>query len=309
MSTAAGPGTNVSGSSGGGVQSTGGGASSGAGAFSWNDGWRSQIAGTLSTGGVDAAELKRLERFTDPSLIYKSYRELENKIASGEFKPQLRKDATADETARWRAESGIPLKAEDYKVNMPAGRQPPKEDDAFLKSFLTSAHASNYTQAQVDGAIGAFYAEVDRQAETLTAAEKVAEGKCEDALRLAWGADYRTNKAMEEALLARAPAGFRDRFLNGYLADHTKINASPEAHQWLVQMEREINPAATVLPGVHQGAGANLEAELAGLKKMMKDPNSEYWKGPKAEANQARYRDLIEADEKLRAKAGAKQAA
>jgi hypothetical protein len=67
---------------------------------------------------VDAAELKRLERFTDPGGIYKSYRELENKIASGEFKPQLRKDATADETARWRAESGIPLKAEDYKVNM-----------------------------------------------------------------------------------------------------------------------------------------------------------------------------------------------
>lgn len=275
--------------------------STGAQSMGWGDDWRTRMA----AGSTDPEkELKRLERFESPEGVFKSFREMERRMSAGELRTTLPKGASPEEVARWRQENGIPAKPEDYKVNMPAGRQAPKEDDAFLKSFLKSAHDSNYTQGQVDNAIAAFYAEVDRQEQAITEAEKQAEQKTEDDLRKEWGADYRPNKAMAEALLARAPAGFRDRFMNGYLADHTPIKASVEAWKWLVQMEREINPAATVVPGAGGDVGKTIDTELTNLKALMGNPNSEYWKGPKAEANQARYRELLAAQERIKAKAG-----
>lgn len=302
-SSGSGGSSGVSGSTG--VQSsTGGGGSSanstGAQSMGWGDDWRSRMAAASTD---PEKELKQLERYESPEQVWKKARELERRMSSGELRTTLPKGASPEETARWRAENGIPAKPEEYKITMPAGRQAPKEDDAFLKSFLKSAHEANYTQGQVDNAISAFYAEVDRQAGALTEAEKQLEKNTEDTLRQEWGADYRPNKAMAEALLARAPAGFRDRFMNGYLADHTPIKASAEAWKWLVQMEREINPAATVLPGAGGDLGKTIDAELANLKTLMGNPNSEYWKGTKAEANQARYRELLGAQEKIKAKA------
>lgn len=267
----------------------------------WADGWRSQMA-AISTDSEK--ELKRLEMFESPEQIYKSYREMERMRSRGELKPTLPEKPTSEELSRWRKEMGIPAKPEEYKINLPAGKEVPEEDDPFLKAFLASAHEQNYTQTQVDSAIKSFYAEVDRQEELIAEAEKKKEAEMEDELRQAWGRDYRSNKAMAEALLARAPEGFRDRFMNGYLSDNTPIRASAEAWKWLVQMEREINPAATVVPGQGSDLGLTIDAEIKELKKEMANPNSSYWKGPEAEDKQERYRKLIEAQERIKAKTG-----
>ena len=299
-STGGAPASTGGGGSTGGSASTGGGGSTGAAVMGWGDDWRTRLV----AGSTDPErELKQIERYESPEQIWRKARELERRMSSGEMKAALPKGASPEEVARWRTENGIPEKPEGYKINMPAGQEPPKEDDAFLKSFLASAHKANYTQEHVDAALSSFYAEVDRQQEAMTEAEKAAEQATEDALRQEWGADYRPNKAMAEALLARAPAGFRDRFMNGYLADHTPIKASPEAWKWLVQMEREINPASTVVPGAGGDLGKTIETELADLKKLMGNSESEYWKGPKAEAMQNRYRQLLEAQEKLKQRA------
>lgn len=289
------------------TNSTGQASSTGGGGFAWNDGWRERLAGA-STDPVK--ERAQLERYESPDQIWKKARELERKLSSGEYRSQLKPDATDAEKATWRQENGIPSEAKGYKINMPKGpdgqpRQAPKEDDGFLNAFLKQAHDRNYTQAQLDGALATFYAEVDRQELAMTDAEKKLKDEATEKLRGEWGADFRPNMAMAEALLARAPAGFRDRFMNGYLADHTPIAASVEAWKWLVQMEREINPAATVVPGAGGDVTKTIEAELVELKKLMGDQNSAYWKGPEAEAKQARYRQLITAQEKLKAKAPA----
>jgi len=291
--------TGAGGSTGGGGYQGGAGGSTGAAASGWGDDWRQRLA------GGDAEELKRLERFQGPENVYRSYRELESRMSRGELKPVLAKDATPEEQARWRAEAGIPTKPEDYKITLPEGRKPPAEDDAFLASFKKSAHEANYTQAQVDNAVRSFYAEVDRQEQAMTAAEKAAETAAEDALRKDWGNDYRVNKNMAEALLARAPAGFRDRFMNGYLADRTPIRASPDAWKWLVQIEREINPASTVVPNTGGDLGKTIDAEIAELKKQMGAPrgspeSKKYWE----EGGEARYRQLIEAKGKMAARSG-----
>jgi hypothetical protein len=135
-----------------------------------------------------------------------------------------------------------------------------------------------------------FYSEVDRQLQTTGEAEKQAEVATDEKLRQEWGADYTLNKNMAEALLARAPQGFRDKFMNGYLNDRTPIKASVEAWKWLVQMEREINPAATVLPGQSGDLGKSIEAELKSLREMQKTNPKEYWKdesNPRARATRS----------------------
>jgi hypothetical protein len=276
-----------------------GGASSTAG-YSWTEGWRQHMA----AGSTDPEkDLKQLERYESPEGIWKKARELERRMSSGELRTTLRKDATAQEIAAWRAENGIPAKPEEYKINLPAGRQMPKEDDPFVKAFLKRAHDSNMSQAHVDAAIAVFYEQVDQGVHAEQEKEAKLERETEDKLRQEWQGDYRVNKAMAEALLDRAPQGFKDRFLKGYLSDGTPIRADVASWKWLVQMEREINPASTVLPGSSGDLGKTIAGELDGLRKMMGDQNSEYWKGPKAEANQKRYRELIGAEQKMKAKA------
>lgn len=289
----------------GGLTSTGAAASTGASAstgngFAWNDGWRDRLA----AGSTDASkELKQLERYESPEQIWRKARELERKMSAGELRTAKPNSGTAEELTRWRSENGVPAKSEEYEIRVPEGGKPPKEDDPFLKAFLKDAHAADYTQGQVDSALASFYGEVSRQERAISEAEAEAEKRTEDTLRAEWGPDYRANKNMAAALLARAPEGFRDKFMNGYLDDHTPIKASGDAWKWLVQLEREINPAATVLPGAGGDVGQSVAAELVNMQKMMGNANSEYWKGPNADKNQARYRDLVAAKQKLDARA------
>ncbi len=283
-----------------GAASTGAASTAAAQAFSWGDGWRDQLAKTSTD---PDKEKKQLERYESPEAVWRKARELERRMSSGELRSTLKKDATTQELAAWRAENGIPAKPEEYKLNMPAGKQAPKEDDAFLKAFQKSAHEAHYTQAQFDMALNTFYAEVDRQQSAMSEAEQRAVEACDEKLRQEWGADFKPNKAIAEGLLAKAPAGFKDRIMNGYLADHSPIRADPNTWKWLVQLGREVDPYATVVPGGGTGSAASVAARIDELKKMMGNSASDYWKGPNAEKLQEEYRNLVTARDRAAAKA------
>lgn len=272
-------------------------ASTGAQSMGWGDDWRTRMAQGSSEAERD---VKQLERYESPEQVWKKARELERRLSSGELRSTLKKDATAEEQARWRAENGVPAKPEEYAIKMPDGKAPPKDDDQFLDAFRKAAHASHYTQAQFDNAVSAFYQEVARQETAVREAEVDLERKTEDQLRADWGADYRVNKAMAEQLLSRAPAGFRDRFMNGYLSDRSPIKASAEAWKWLVQLEREINPAASVVPGAGGDPGKTIADELESIRKVMRTDRKTY---DKDEKMQERYRQLLVAQAKITAKA------
>ena len=290
------------------IQSTAG--STAATVMGWGDDWRQRLA----QGSTDMEkDLSQLGRYESPEQIWKKARELEKRMSSGELKSALKAGASSDEVARWRQENGIPSEAKAYKVNLPAnvkdGAKVMEEDKEFLDAFLGSAHQANFTQAQVDTALAGYYAEVDRQERNLTEAEAAAVQKTDQMLKQEWGADYTLNKNLAESFLARAPAGFRDRFWNGYLADHMPIRASPDMWKWLVQVEREINPAATVVPNAGVNLGQTVDAELTQLRAWMGAPKGsadyqKYWGNEKA---QERYRQLLTAQEGLVKKA--KQAA
>ncbi len=280
--------------------STGESASTGE-AFSWSDGWRNQMA----AGSTDIEkDMTQLERYESPEQIWRKAREFENRFASGDLRSALKTDASDEEKAQWRRENAVPATPTDYAINMPEGRDQPKEDDAFLKSMLESMHAANANQAQIDSMLNSFYSQVDKQIEQGADKEKQSLAASEDVLRKDWGEDYRVNKSIAEANLSRAPEGFRERFLNGHLEDGTPIKADPDAWKWLVQNERQINPMASIVPGA-QGDGAKAaKEELIELRTLMANDKSKYWKGEEAAGLQERYRQLTEGERQLKAKAG-----
>lgn len=281
--------------------STGGAAASGEEAFAWNEGWRTQMA----AGSTDSdKELKQLERYESPEQIWRKAREFESKLSSGGWQMKLAEDASDEDVTQWRKDNGLPAEAKDYAINMPEGREKPPEDDAFLKGFLESAHKNNYSQAQVDGALGTFYAQVDQQIQAQAESDATVAKETEDLLRKDWGGDYRANRSMAEAVLSRAPEDFRDKFMNGRTEEGQLFKTIPDAWKWLVQLEREINPAATVVPGQTGDLGKTIEAEINDLKSQMGSPNSKYNKGPESAGLQQRYRDLIDARDQMKAKAG-----
>jgi hypothetical protein len=63
--------------------------------------------------------------------------------------------------------------------------------------------------------------------------------------------------------------------------------------KWLANQARALNPAATLLPA-GSGDAIGIDTEIDRIEKLMKDRSSDYWRGPKSEHLQQRYRELID---------------
>ena len=263
--------------------------STGAVAFKWGDGWREAVA------KGDDKMLARLGRFGSPEDMWRSYTALEARMSSGELKSALKPDATEAEKTAWRKENGIPEKPTEYDLKFADGTVIGEEDMPVVGKFLEIAHKNNLTPTQVKDTLAWYYTMAESQTEEQATKDTEVARKSHDELRGKWGNDYRPNINSVHSLLDQAPAGFKDLFLNGRLADGTPIGSSVPGLEWLAQLSRIVNPAGTVVPAGTTNIGQAIGAELEKLTKMMGNRNSEYWKGANAEKNQARFRELTEA--------------
>lgn len=273
--------------------------------FAWNDGWRERLA------NGDAKELTRLQRFAQPEDIFRSFRELERRMSAGELRTMLPANARPEEVTQWRKENGVPEKPDDYlsAIKFDDGLVIGDEDKAQIGEFLKAAHGAHYTPSQVKGALEWYLT----SREATEAAQQDNDTKVarttQDALRAAWpGAEYRANMNAVHGFLDQAPpvvfpdgskVPLKDLILGARLPNGVAIGSSPEALQWFAHVAREINPAATVVPGAGANQMQSIDDEIASLKSIMGNKQGEYWKGPKADQHQARYRQLVEAKQKM----------
>jgi hypothetical protein len=265
-------------------------------AATWPDDWREQLA------GGDEKELKRLQRFTSPLTLRKSHRALEQKLSSGELKKALGPDATPEEVAAWRKDMGVPEKPDGYDLKFDNGLVIGEDDKPLVAAFLTAMHAENATPSQVKAGVAAYYKIQEQQQADRAQKDAEVRAAAEDDLRAEWGVEYRRNVGMVQALLATVPEEARDLFASARLADGTPMFSHPDMLRFFVGLQREINPAATLVPNTGNQA-QTIDNELSDLKAKMGDRDSDYWKGPKAEAMQARYRALLDAKAKMAARA------
>ena len=259
----------------------------------WPADWRTKYS-------QDPAVLKRLERYASPKAAIDALFAAQTRISKGDLLPTLKENATPEDVAEYRAAHGIPLEATGYEINLPNGLVIGDADKPVVDEFLARAHAQNMHPSQVNDALGWYFDKQEQARVAQEARDTEHRMATEDELRAEFGPDYRLNVKLAHEILASAPGDLSDKLLGGRLADGKLIGNDPDVVRWLTKLSRELNPVATVVPGSGTNAVQAVESEMASMKKLMGDRNSEYWKGPLAAKHQARYKQLVEAVQKGR---------
>ena len=261
--------------------------------------WRDKFA------SGDEKFRKRLDRFPDEGAFVKSYRALESKLSSGEYKRQLPQDAKPDDIAAWRKEIGIPEKPEGYveKLELPKGLVLGEEDKPIISEFANAALEGNVDPKAFNGMVAKYYDILDKQKAAQEDADAKYKQDAEDALRGVWeGADYRRNVTAVNNMLAGWPEDLRTSILAGRGPDGRKLGDNPNFIRKMAELALEINPAATLIPG-GSDVGKGLETRLGELNKLIGDRTSDYYRGPNSGALQQEYRDLLTAQDRIKSRA------
>lgn len=256
--------------------------------------WRTRIA------GENKDLLKTLERIKDPALLGKKLEELHKLAgakAAGPKKPG--EGATPEEIEAYRKEAGLPEKAALYvdNVKLPDGRVLGDDDKAIAAKFAEKVFGADYSQPQFDSAISWYMDHMEESHAQQAEADNTFKVAAKADLQKEWGADFKRNTAVIGTLFQSAPEDFKDRLFSARDAEGNLLGNDPAFMRWASSLALEINPSASIIPGGTDNAKA-LDGEMANLQTLMADGHSEYWQGPKAKANQARYLELITLKEK-----------
>lgn len=262
----------------------------------WPADWREKIAGT------DAEAAKALGRYATPADVAKALRAAQIKISSGELRAVLPKNPSAEQLAEWRQSNGIPESPEKYDLDLGGGLVVGEDDKPLVDDFLKVAHQNNLTPDQTKAVLRGYYSAQEAVSTARAEEDRRIQDESEETLRGEWGTEFRGNINRVVQLLDRvAPDGLAEQFLSGRLADGTPIGSSPAALKMLLGLSLIENPAGVLVPaGGSQSEG--LDGEIAKIEKFMKTNRTAYNKDEKM---QARYRDLLDAREKMKGRAAA----
>lgn len=246
----------------------------------WPQDWRTKLS-------PDEKHAKQLATFASPQALFDSYNVLRQKLSSGELKSNLPDKATPEQLAAWRAENGIPENPEGYGIEA--------KDNPTIPGFLKFAHEKNMHPALVKDLLDYNKQEVERQKEVREQESAQLRQETEDTLRKEWGEDYRRNTNLLTQLLDSTAA---DADLKTDILETVKMNAG--LARWLMQISNIHNPVATILPAGNNNPAGAIDDEISSIEKLMGDHSSDYWRGPKAEKMQSRYKELITARDTLK---------
>ena len=265
-------------------------------------------------GGKDdkatARELKRLQRFVDPTAVYGSFRELDAKFSEGGLVKLPGKDAKPEEIAAYRKATGVPEKPEAYLDNLKLGdgKILGEADKPIFEGFAKAAHEAGYTPSQTSAAVNWYLDLQEEQASQQYQQDAAFRNESTTALTEMWGDAKRMNIGAIATLFSKAPGGANPdaddslmaRILGGRTRDGKIIGDDPEITAWLSEMAREINPAATIIPSTGGDTLKSVADEIAEIEKYMRTDRAAYFKD---EAKQNRLQQLYTARDRLQAKA------
>jgi hypothetical protein len=256
--------------------------------------WRVQMAGD------DKEAIKRLSRFAAPADVFKSFRSLEQKISSGEFKKPLGENATPEEKATWRKENGLPEKADDYVAGLalPSGLVIGEAEKPVVSALASVAHEGNIDPKAFNGLVSKYYELQDQQRQAREDADAKFKVDAEDALRKDWqGPDYRRNLTAVNNMLASWPEGVSQAVLGGRDANGRLLGDNPAFIRQMAALALELNPAATLVPAGTTDAGKSVDARLEEIRTMRRtDPDKYNQDAKKLEAEEI---ELIDAQLKM----------
>lgn len=267
-------------------------------AVTFPDDWREQMA------GEDKDALAILKRYRSPAGAAKALKEMRTKLSQGaHLKDKPGEDATDEEKKAWRSAQGVPDAAEGYEKGWkaPEGFILSDADKLLLGGFAKHVHGKDWTQAQFNDAMGWYVKHLsDQQAarqdfDTDFAAQSVRELKEE-----LGPADYKRGIQSIDALRRyEGEEGLLNEILdNARMPDGRIIGNMPGVVRMLMNFANEIDPQSRITPSVPGGSGKNIEARIAEIRAIQRDPAryKEYDNNP---AMKKEYAELVAAQEKL----------
>lgn len=261
----------------------------------WGNDWREKLA------NGDAKKLERLGRFASPEALWAAQEEAQRKISEG-LKPKAKpgEKATDADWQAYRKEMGIPEAVEDYvkAIPMPDGRQIGEDDKPVLDYFSQKAIARGVSPADMGVLVDAYYAMQEEQVANVEKADSEFKRAGVAALKQEFGGDYDANIAAMRPYFDSVNPDLFDNLFGGRMADGSKVGDHPDIIRFFVAKAVAENPLATIVPSGGGGAQA-LDNEIAALEKRMGEDRDGWFKDEKA---QARYRQLVEARDKLAAR-------
>jgi hypothetical protein len=257
--------------------------------------WRARMAGD------DADLAKFLGRHASEQAAVKEFKKLHGEIRSGKFIKPLSDDPSESEIKAYREQVGVPEKPDGYLDKLADGLVVGDADKPFVEKFLADMHAVNAPPKDVNAALGAYYKIVEEQTAAATEADKAAKSASEDALREEWGGDYRRNINVVDGFLETLDADVREAVTNGYGPDGVSLGNNAAFVKWLAKLALDANPLATVVPGTGAAQASSIQDEIDKIEKTMRENRAAYNADTKM---QARYLELLTAQEKLASKSG-----
>lgn len=254
--------------------------------------WRSRMAGD------DPDLLKFLGRHGNEAAALKEFRDLHGKMRSGKLLKPLGDDPSEAEVKAYREAMGVPESPQGYLEKLSGGLVVGDDDKPIVEKFLAAMHEKNAPAAVTDAALQTYYKIVEEQDAAIS--QNVAEAKtaCEETLRQEYGADYRRNINAAEAHLGTLPADVQSAINEGFNGKGIPLKSDPALMQWLVAQALDANPLATVVPGAGTNQASAVADEIKAIEERMRTDRPGY---NKDKAMQARYLQLLEAQEKIAA--------
>ena len=264
----------------------------------WPSDWRQKLS------GQDTEALKTIERFSSPLDLWKSYHSLRTKLSEGQQVSKLPDNPTPEQLTEYRKSVGVPEKAEDYKIELPNGLVFSEADKPLVDAFKEVAHANNLNPQTVNQMLAWYTDQQQITQAQMNDRDEQNRAKVEEGLRREWGPEYKTADGQNGKnlnaignLFSDAPEGLFDTILSARDADGMLLGDNPNFIKWAASLGREIYPTATLIPFGADAAKGVLDRK-AEIETLMGNGKSEYWKGPKADALQTEYRELLETIER-----------
>jgi hypothetical protein len=276
----------------------------------WPDDWRDKMADYLSAGDekVKAKRLKQLERYVDPAAISAKAFELESKFSEGGLTKIPGKNATEAEIKAFQKAIGVPDEPKAYVENLklPDGLTLGEQDKALASDFAAAMHKVGVPQGVMDAAYSWYLQNEEKRAAEIDRQDDENRRESQKLLKEEYGPAFQRNTHAISSLFAYAPGGadmnndasLFNRLLAGRMADGKIIGDDPDMVRFLVAIAKEVNPVATVIEDGASGKG--LDDEIAEIEKFMRTDRRAYDKDTN---KQARYRELLAARDKHRARA------
>lgn len=255
--------------------------------------WRDQLS------GGDADLRKALDRFTKPEDVTRSFVEARQKLSERSKPLTIGEDSTDEDVAAYREAMGIPAEAKGYEdalKEIVIG----DEDRPIVEGFLEVAHKNNATPQVVNAAVDWYYKTIEAQGAEVAEFDKSNEAARDDALRAAWGNEFRLNQNAIENYLESLPAmpdgtSFAEVLKTARLGNNVKFTDSPEAQEWLLGIVKAANPAMGVMPAGTSDA-KSIDTRIGEIKEIMRTDRKRYNRDA---AMQKEYQDLIAAKQAM----------